>query len=104
MEEAKAAEKERKKAEAAAKAKALEEQKKIPPSEMFKSETKYSKFDEKASLMYSSSNSKNFTSTITFSTHRAFPHIWKTAKRLPRHNRRSCKSNTRRRRRSIMST
>ena len=38
LEAAKAAEKERKKAEAAAKAKALEELKKIPPSEMFRPE------------------------------------------------------------------
>merc|ERR1719482_963059 len=37
-----------KKAEAAAKAAALEAQKKIPPSELFKGETdKYSKFDDK---------------------------------------------------------
>ena len=58
----KAAEKERKKAEAAAKAKALEELKKIPPSEMFrpdnilrfesfKSDPKYSKFDDKVSIL-----------------------------------------------------
>merc|ERR1712130_1098287 len=41
-------EKEDKKAEAAAKAAALEAQKKIPPSQLFTSETdKYSKFDEK---------------------------------------------------------
>ena len=61
LEAAKAAEKERKKAEAAAKAKALEELKKIPPSEMFKpdnilrfesfkSDPKYSKFDDKVRL------------------------------------------------------
>lgn len=47
MELDKAAEKEKKKAEAAAAAAAKEAQKKIPPKEMFKSETdKYSKFDE----------------------------------------------------------
>ena len=62
LEAAKAAEKERKKAEAAAKAKALEELKKIPPSEMFKpdnilrfesfkSDPKYSKFDDKVRIL-----------------------------------------------------
>lgn len=49
----KAAEKERKKAEAAAAQAAKDAQKKIPPSELFKSETdKYSKFDENVSLYY----------------------------------------------------
>lgn len=48
MEEKKRLEKEKKKAEAAAKQAALDAQRKIPPSEMFKSETdKYSKFDDK---------------------------------------------------------
>lgn len=48
LEEAKRLEKEKKKSEAAAKQAALEAQRKIPPSEMFKNETdKYSKFDEK---------------------------------------------------------
>jgi len=48
LEEKKRLEKEAKKAEAAAKAAALEAQKKIPPSQLFTSETdKYSKFDEK---------------------------------------------------------
>lgn len=52
MEEKKRLEKEKKKAEAAAKQAALEEQKKIPPSEMFKKETdKYSKFDDKVISM-----------------------------------------------------
>lgn len=47
-EQEKAAEKERKRAEQAAKDAAKEAQKKVPPSEMFKSETdKYSKFDDK---------------------------------------------------------
>ncbi|XP_059079587.1 cysteine--tRNA ligase, cytoplasmic-like isoform X1 [Tigriopus californicus] len=48
MEEKKRLEKEKVKAEAAAKKAALEAQKKIPPSELFKSDTdKYSKFDDK---------------------------------------------------------
>jgi len=48
LEEKKRLEKEAKKKEAAAKAAALEAQRKIPPSELFKSETeKYSKFDDK---------------------------------------------------------
>lgn len=41
------AEKERKKQEMAAVQAAKEAQKRIPPSEMFKSDSKYSKFDEK---------------------------------------------------------
>lgn len=49
----KAAEKERKKAELAAAQAAKEAQKKIPPSELFKSETdKYSKFDENVRLLF----------------------------------------------------
>lgn len=52
MEQEKAAEKERKKAEQAAKDAVKEAQKKIPPSDMFKSETdKYSKFDNKVSTL-----------------------------------------------------
>jgi len=48
VEEKKRLEKEAKKAEAAAKAAVLEAQKRIPPEEMFRSETdKYSKFDDK---------------------------------------------------------
>lgn len=51
MELEKAAEKERKKAEAAAAQAAKDAQRKIPPTEMFKLETdKYSKFDEKVSV------------------------------------------------------
>ncbi len=57
MEERKEKEKERKKAEAAAKQAALDAQKKIPPSEMFKSETdKYSKFDDKVNVLKSDKN------------------------------------------------
>lgn len=48
MEQEKAAEKDRKKAEAAAAQAAKDAQRKIPPNKMFKMETdKYSKFDEK---------------------------------------------------------
>jgi hypothetical protein len=47
LDAAKTAEKDKKRAEAAAKLAALEEQKKIPPSEMFNADSKYSKFDEK---------------------------------------------------------
>lgn len=52
VEQEKAAEKERKKAEQTAKDAAKEAQKRIPPSDMFKSETdKYSKFDNKVSAL-----------------------------------------------------